>query len=136
MSPQNPLLPAGKGVYMKGLAQHRSHYPSIAKAYSKVIQLSKNPGFRGLLLIEHFPLGKISSVSGGVTAFRRDPTHSVLAAVFWDEDRKENTERARAWAHELADIIADGQDGLTGSLGLGYTNYGRSSLVLRMFNED
>lgn len=111
-------------MYFKGLAQHKSDWPSISKAYSRIQEISQNSDFRGALLIEYFSLAKISSVDTSLTAFRRDPTHAVLVAVVWKEDKEENTEQARKWAHELAKIMTDGQVGLTGSLGLGYTNYG------------
>lgn len=107
---------------MKGLAQHKSDWPSISKAYSRIQEISQNSDFRGVLLIEYFPLAKISSIDTSLTAFRRDPTHSVVVGVFWKEDKEENTEQARKWTHEIAKIMTDGQAGLTGSLGLGYTN--------------
>ncbi|KAF9457219.1 hypothetical protein BDZ94DRAFT_1285372 [Collybia nuda] len=125
---QNFMTPPGRNVYMKGLAQHKSDWPSFSKAYSRVLDICKDTEFRGVLLIEYFPLTKISSIDKTLTAFRRDPTHSVLVALMWQENKEENTEKARKWAHELTQIIVDGQDGLTGTLSLGYTNYDPSAV--------
>ncbi|KAF8060169.1 hypothetical protein FPV67DRAFT_1674133 [Lyophyllum atratum] len=112
----------GQGVYQKGLAHRKPDYQSTAKAYEKVISTS-TPDFKVNLAFEYFPLGKISSVPQGTTAFRRDPTPSVLVLNLWKENTVENTERGRAIAHELAQIVTGGQSGVSETQSMGYGNY-------------
>ncbi|KAF9457383.1 hypothetical protein BDZ94DRAFT_1202781 [Collybia nuda] len=119
---QNFMTPPGRNIYMKGLAQHKCDWPSFSKAYSRVLDVCKDTEFSGGLLIEYFPHTKITSVDKSLTAFRRDPTNNVVVEFMWHEDKEEKTEQVREWAHEVARIIIDGQNGLTGTLGLGYAN--------------
>ncbi|KAF9457221.1 hypothetical protein BDZ94DRAFT_1314423 [Collybia nuda] len=125
---QNFMTPPGRNIYMKGLAQHKCDWPSFSKAYSRVLDVCKDTEFSGILLIEYFPLTKIISVDKSLTAFRRDPTNNVVAGFMWPNDKEEHTEKARKWTHELIRIIIDGQNGLTGTLSLGYTNYDPSAV--------
>ncbi|KAG6918723.1 hypothetical protein DXG01_012208 [Tephrocybe rancida] len=112
----------GQGIYMKGLAHRKPHFDSIAKAFSHVQSVS-GPEFKVNVVFEYLPLSKISAVPAGTTAFRRDPTPSVLVLGIWKEDTEENTERGRKVAHELASIVAGGQEGVTEAQSLGYSNY-------------
>ncbi|KAF5378484.1 hypothetical protein D9615_007137 [Tricholomella constricta] len=118
----NPAVYHGQGIYMKGVAHRKPHYPSIAKANEKVMHVS-TPAFKMNVVFEYFPLGKISSVPQGTTAFRRDPTPSVLVVGLWQEDSEANTERGRTLSHELARIVSSGQSGVTETQTLGYSNY-------------
>ncbi|GLB44343.1 putative oxygen-dependent FAD-linked oxidoreductase family protein [Lyophyllum shimeji] len=119
---QNAMTFHGQGVYMMGLAHRKPDYPTIAKAFEK-LSSAKTGDFRPNLGFEYFPLDKITSVPKGTTAFRRDPTPSVLILNMWKENTEENTQRGRRVAHELADIIAGGQAGVTAAQKMGYANY-------------
>ncbi|KAG6821660.1 hypothetical protein H0H87_005897, partial [Tephrocybe sp. NHM501043] len=68
------------------------------------------PDFKANLVFEYLPLSKIGTVPRGTTAFRRDPTASVLVLTIWKEDTEANTERGRRVAHELAQIVKGGQE--------------------------
>jgi hypothetical protein len=85
------------------------------------------------MIFEYFSLSKISSVPSGETAFRRDPTPSVLTVVNWKQDSETDketgaamVERGRTLAHELCDIIGS-EGGATPIQKLGYANYGKST---------
>ncbi|KAF5378483.1 hypothetical protein D9615_007138 [Tricholomella constricta] len=118
----NPLAFHGQGIYMKGSAHREPNYQSIAKAYEIVEQVS-SPEFKMNIIFEYFPLGKITSVPPGTTAFRRDPTPAALVIGFWQENTEANTERARALAHELSRIVTGDQTGVTATQKMGYSNY-------------
>lgn len=84
------------------------------------------------MMFEYFPLSKICSVLNGETAFRRDPTPSVLTVINWKQDSETDketgmamVERARALAHELCDLVGS-EGGVTPVQKLGYGNYGKS----------
>ncbi|KAG6907434.1 hypothetical protein DXG01_008899 [Tephrocybe rancida] len=119
---KNKAVFHGQGIYMKGLAHRKPHFESIAKAFSHVQSLS-GPEFKVNVMFEYLPLSKISAVPAGTMAFRRNPTSNVLVLGIWKEDTEENTERGRKAAHELASIVASGQEGVTEAQSLGYSNY-------------
>lgn len=117
----------GSCVYLKGLAHRNPHYNSIAKAYEKAIELTKNTGLNCGVVYEYFPLGKVCSVPAGTTAFRRDATPGVLVVIVWKENTNQNTEMARSSSHKLAEILAGAQPELTNVQRQGYSNYGAYS---------
>lgn len=127
-------------MYFKGIAQHAPHYSSLAEAHALVISIQKrdpNPElFHANVLCEYLPLTKIVSISPEATAFRRDPTPSILIVIAWkvgvSQDESLNTEKARQWANELANIVNKGQGGaVTATQSLGYGNYGGWSICCR-----
>ncbi|KAG6848905.1 hypothetical protein H0H93_012976 [Arthromyces matolae] len=122
---KNRHLYHGQGVYMKGLAHRKPHFPSISKAFEYAQSVS-GPEFKATVLFEYLPLGKISTVPSAQTAFRRDPTPSILVLGIWQEDTQANTDRGRTVAHELGRIISEGQEGVTSTQVHGYSNYGTS----------
>ncbi|KAH0579527.1 hypothetical protein H2248_002381 [Termitomyces sp. 'cryptogamus'] len=119
---QNQTQFHGQGMYMKGIAQRKPDFESITKAFDHVQKVS-GPEFKANILFEYFPLAKINAVSSNSTAFRRDPTSSVLVLMNWKENTEENAERGRIVAHELANFIVDGQQGVSPTQILGYSNY-------------
>lgn len=127
------MVSHGTGKYMKGIAHKEPHYPSIAKAFEKVVELSKPDDFSATIIYEYFPLAKIGSVANGSTAFRRDPTPSVLFVLSWQQDSAGMSDRARAAARDLAAILVGGQSELKNSESLGYSNYGNSLSFLVCF---
>lgn len=114
---------------MKGIAHREPRYESISKAFDYIQEVS-GPDFKANILFEYFPLGKISAVSPEITAFRRDPTASILALVMWKEDTKENSDRGRSVAHELAELVVAGQQGVSPTQIMGYSNYGKRVLTM------
>lgn len=116
---------------MKGGAQRKPHYPSIAKAHEKVASISDSE-FKANVVYEYIP-AKIGSVAKENTAYRRDATPGVLVVVLWKEDSDANTERARSVAHELTQIVAGGQPELSETQGLGYSIYGTCFLSNKSF---
>ncbi|KAG6889203.1 hypothetical protein C0995_002663 [Termitomyces sp. Mi166 len=124
---QNPVVFHGQGMYMKGIAQRLPHFESDAKAFDYIQKVS-GPEFKVNLLFEYFPLAKVSAVPSASTAFRRDPTSSILALVIWKDDTEENLERGRTVAHELAKVIIEGQQGMSSTQSLGYSNYGKLAI--------
>ena len=132
-SSKNPTVEHGSCVYLKGLAQQKPEYSSIAKAYETALEVSKDAGIIPMVVYEYFPLGKVFSLPD-TAAFRRDSTPSVLIALFWKENTEANTERARALSHQLARIVTGAHPELTQTQKQGYSNYGAcpSSLSLRM----
>ncbi|KAG6864200.1 hypothetical protein C0991_011625 [Blastosporella zonata] len=119
---QNPNVFHGQGIYMKGIAHRKPHFDSISKAFEHVQSVS-GPEFKANMLFEYLPLSKISDVPANATAFRRDPTPSILVLGIWKTDTEANTERGRKVAHELAQIVKGGQDDMTETESLGYSNY-------------
>lgn len=116
---------------MKGVAHREPNYQSIAKVYEKVISVS-GPDFGVSIVFEYFPLTKISSIPNDATAFRRDPTPTVLFLAKWEGDSENNTERGRNLARELAPIITGGQGPkITKEQSFGYSNYGAASSLQR-----
>jgi len=120
---QNPMTFHGQGVYFKGLAHKKPDFESISKAHEKVIEIGKYPDFKGNVIFEYFPLAKIASVPNGTTAFRRDPTPSVMVAILWKTNSAENSDLARTLAYDIAAVIKGGQSEITASQSLGYSNY-------------
>lgn len=121
---QNQAVFHGQGIYMKGIAHRKPRYESISKAFDHIQKVS-GPEFRANILFEYFPLAKISAVPLDSTAFRRDPTASILVLVMWNEDTKENSDRARDVAYELAEVVVEGQQGVSSTQSMGYSNYGK-----------
>ncbi|THV05381.1 FAD-binding domain-containing protein [Dendrothele bispora CBS 962.96] len=129
---QNDRTQHGSCIYQKGVAQSSLDYPSLKQAFDKVIELSSgNDDFGVVLVFEYFNLDQINSVSPSKTAFRRDPTNTILINFVWKENTPANLQRARAGAKELADIIGNPQAqlGVTKSQIQGYTNYGMSGMI-------
>jgi Berberine and berberine like len=87
------------------------------------------------MMFEYYPLSKFSTVPDEETAFRRDPTSSVLILVEWKQDADTYSEsapmveKAKALAHELCDVMVGNgktRDGATNVRNTGYGNYGES----------
>jgi len=124
---QNERTQHGSCVYQKGVAQSSLDYPSLKHAFDKVIEYSSgNDGFGVVLVFEYFNLDKINSIASDKTAFRRDPTNTILINFVWGENTPNNLQRARTGAGELANIIGNPQSqlGVTKTQIQGYTNYG------------
>ncbi|KAG6889276.1 hypothetical protein C0992_005800 [Termitomyces sp. T32_za158] len=119
---QNQAVFHGQGIYMKGIAHREPRYENINKAFDHIQKVS-GPDFKANILFEYFTLAKISAVPTDSTAFRRDPTASILVLVMWKEDTKENSDRAKSVAHELADLVVEGQHGVSPTQIMGYSNY-------------
>lgn len=119
----------GSNVYLKGVAHRKPDYTSITKAFGRVLDVSKD-GFQANVIYEYFPLSKIRSVPNGLSAFRRDPTPSILITTMWADNTTDLTDHARAIAYELAGIITGGQSDITSTQTLGYSNYGKSHLCV------
>ncbi|KAF8165078.1 FAD binding domain-containing protein [Crassisporium funariophilum] len=120
---QNPMAGHGRGVYMKGFAHKKPHYPSIASAHQKFVAIAKSHSFQGGLLYEYFPLAKVNSVATNATAFRREVAPNVVVLLNWDPKIQDLSEEARKNAYELAAIVSEGQSEITSSESLGYSNY-------------
>ncbi|KAG6864277.1 hypothetical protein C0993_009051, partial [Termitomyces sp. T159_Od127] len=118
----NQALFHGQGIYMKGIAHREPRYESIKKAFDHVQKVS-GPDFKANILFEYLPLAKIGAVPSDRTAFRRDPTASILVLVIWKEDTKENSDRGKSVAHELAELVVEGQQGVSPTQIMGYSNY-------------
>ncbi|KAF9057461.1 hypothetical protein BJ165DRAFT_1588692 [Panaeolus papilionaceus] len=118
---QNPVAGPGRGVYMKGVAHKKPDYTSIKKAYDRVVEILQTGHFQGGVLYEYFPLTKINSVAPEETAFRREEALNVAVVLNWDPLVDRNDE-ARAFAHDLCNIIVGGQN-MSDTEILGYTNY-------------
>lgn len=110
---------------MKGSAHRVPHYPSIAKAHARAVEITQQGKFRANVVFEYLPLAKIMSVPAGTTAFRRDATPTILIVIVWKELTEENADHARGYAHELVKIATGGgQSEVTAAQSLGYGNYG------------
>ncbi|KAF9008803.1 FAD binding domain-containing protein [Cyathus striatus] len=125
---QNPMAGHGSGVYMKGLAHNNPNPESIIKAHERVIEIFEAGTLRPNVLYEYFSLSKINSVRIDATAFQRVPTANVLVAIAWDGSIPDQSDVAREYAYELADIISSGQIGLKVTDGVGYSNYDPDSV--------
>ncbi|KAG6854176.1 hypothetical protein C0991_009828 [Blastosporella zonata] len=124
----NPKFFHGQCVYFKGLAHSKPEYKVASKAFEKIIsgsdsELNMTVGY------EYFPLGKIGAQPKDKTAFRRDPTPSVVIAGIWKEDSPAATERAKHIVHELAAIITGGYSDLTRAQRCGYSNYDNEAVT-------
>lgn len=128
---QNNIVPYGNGSYFKGFVQKSPHYPSISLAFDHLIEAvspSISPQIHGSMVFEYLPLTKVNSVPKGATAFRRDPTPSVLVVFHWDANPENGhgpvVDRARASAYKIADTIEKHQEGVSSGQKQGYSNYG------------
>ncbi|KAG5651060.1 hypothetical protein H0H81_010042 [Sphagnurus paluster] len=126
----NTGMEHGQAVYQKGSAHPNPKYTSIAQAYEKLISLSK-PGLKVNIVFEYFPLGKVISVPQGTTAFRRDPTPTLLLMAQWEETSGIDTERAREITHEITSIVAGTQTELLEAERFGYGNYDADAVTGR-----
>ena len=75
-------------------------------------------------MFEYISLAKVNSVPISATAFRRQLSPNVLTVLQWDGGASEKTGEAKSLIAELEDVFVRGQDGLSDSDKLGYTNYG------------
>ncbi|KAJ3545445.1 hypothetical protein NMY22_g2437 [Coprinellus aureogranulatus] len=92
--------------------------------FDKMTDIRKGGTFLPMVLFEYFPLAKVNTVPISATAFRRQLTPSVLAILQWDGAFPEKTNEAKTLINVLEGAFARGQDGLSESDKLGYTNYG------------
>lgn len=116
---------------MRGTAHKKVDYPSILEAHKKAIEESSTGQVRVAILYEYFPGNFINAVSSNLTAFRRDPTASVLIMVNWKGDTPDKTDLARAIARDVIDILTNGQTEVSKVQTLGYSNYGMSVAIYR-----
>lgn len=87
-------------------------------------EISKGSPFQASVIFEYVPLTKVNSVPISATAFRRQLSPNILASLRWDGGAPERTGEAKNLIAELEDVFVRGQDGLSDSDKLGYTNYG------------
>ncbi|KAJ3500168.1 hypothetical protein NLJ89_g9911 [Agrocybe chaxingu] len=125
---QNPLSGHGRGVYMKGSAFKHLHPPSFIKAHQRFAEIVKGGIFNGAIIYEFFGLKKINSVAQDTTAFRRVQSHNILITLTWDPTQ-DRTEEAKTLVEGLSVIATEGQENLTASDRLGYSNYDPESAV-------
>jgi hypothetical protein len=95
----------------------------MKKAHEKVIEVIGSGEIKGAVLLEYLPLQKVNSVPNETTAFRRETVNNVLVNLRWDQKTGDRTDKARAIAAELSDMLQGGQSELTSSESLGYSNY-------------
>ncbi|CAA7269963.1 unnamed protein product [Cyclocybe aegerita] len=125
---QNPLAKHGSGVYMKGVALRRVHLPSFVKAHKRLAEIISGGVFRGAITYEFFGLKKVNAVPIDATAFRREMAGNVLINILWDVSQ-DRTEEARKLTHELCAIVLEGQQGISESESLGYSNYDHDTAI-------
>ncbi|TFK28966.1 FAD binding domain-containing protein [Coprinopsis marcescibilis] len=119
-SMQNPMVEHGRGYYLKGTTQKVPNATSLSEILAKCEQLGQEGEFVPGILHEYFNLDKVNAVSDSATPFRRGLDMNVLTVLSWDDDvSPEKTDKARAVAKEIGDIVARGQD----VQGTGYSNY-------------
>ena len=132
---QNPQVPPGRCVYMKGVAHPGPDYPIISETFTSLIAMAAHQPPHLRILFEYFPLSKATSVPQGATAFRRTEDSNALVLISWmpatapgtpgaldlGDAEKGNTDKAREMAKVLTGILLSGR-GEEG--GLGYLNYG------------
>ncbi|TEB23718.1 hypothetical protein FA13DRAFT_1797762 [Coprinellus micaceus] len=92
--------------------------------FAKMTEISKGSPFQASVIFEYVPLTKVNSVPISATTFRRQLSPNVLASLQWDGGAPERTGEAKSLIAELEDVFVRGQDGLSDSDKLGYTNYG------------
>ncbi|KAJ3490949.1 hypothetical protein NLJ89_g11388 [Agrocybe chaxingu] len=120
---QNPVTPSGKAAFMKGAAFKRLHAPSVIKAHQRLVEIIKGGVYKGLKYpLRVFGLKKVNSIPAQSTAFRRVASHNITVYLTWDP-KEDRTEEAMKLVEELCAIASEGQEGLTDSERLGYTNY-------------
>ncbi|EGO01574.1 hypothetical protein SERLA73DRAFT_103446 [Serpula lacrymans var. lacrymans S7.3] len=127
---QNAAAPHGRAAYMKGVYQTKPRVDVILQAFDRMVALSETRDLEVAILIEYFPLGKITEVTNDATAFRRVRAGNVLSLVYWDEDTPDNQQRARDIAWELSNIVVKGQHDLSEVDNTGYGNYDSDKVIL------
>ena len=125
----------GQGIYLKSIAQRKPHFPSISEAHNIIIDTFKNTPFKAHLMFDYYPMHKIRSVPKGVTAFRPENVVAVIALITWkaeDDGEGKYTDRARVIAHNIAEVMNNGQQNIriTKSESIGYSNYGILTRIL------
>ncbi|TFK28951.1 FAD-binding domain-containing protein [Coprinopsis marcescibilis] len=117
---QNAMVDHGRCYYLKGTTQKTPNVTSMSDILVKLAQGAQEGHFAPAALHEYFNLDKVNTVSDSVTAFRRGLDPGVLIVLSWDSDvSAEKTDKARAFANEIVEIVARGQDGQASS----YSNY-------------
>jgi hypothetical protein len=127
--PQNAMAFHGQGIYFKSLAQRKPDFTSISEAHRIIIDTTKNTPFKANLIFDYYPMHTVRSVPNGVTAFRREDTVAAIVIFMWkaeDDMEGKYTDRARAIANEIAEVMNNGQRKMliTESESQGYSNYG------------
>ncbi|KAF8897203.1 FAD binding domain-containing protein [Infundibulicybe gibba] len=107
-------LNAIQGVFMKGVAQKVLITHPLPKLSRRLWSVRRK---------------NYQRCPSNTTAFRRDPTPSILISVMWAEDVPEKTDMARAVAYDLVNILKGGQPEMTNDQSLGYSNYDPEGVV-------
>ncbi|CAA7261874.1 unnamed protein product [Cyclocybe aegerita] len=107
---QNPMSAHGRG------------------AHQRFAEIVKGGIFNGAIIYEFFGLKKINSIAQNTTAFRRVQAHNILITLTW-EPAEDRTKEAKTLVEELSVIATEGQENLTRSDRLGYSNYDPESAV-------
>ena len=76
------------------------------------------------VIFESYKLDKVLSVPNKNTAFNRRPYNNILIVRRWKNNNEEELKKARAYALQIAEVAAKGNQELSKAENIGYGNYG------------
>ena len=89
-----------------------------ARSSIRLLCFAKGRDMNVAMILEYLPHGKINSVPEDATPYRRNIPGNNLFLIQWEENSPEKQQLARRIAHDLADLMPEGE---------GYGNYSKLS---------
>ena len=115
---QNVFMPPEFNDYMKGTFLSDAPSKDLSREkFNRVIAFCQGD-MNVAMILEYLPHGKINSVPEDATPYRRNIPGNNLFLIQWEENSPEKQQLARRIAHDLADLMPEGE---------GYGNYSKLS---------